>query len=212
MVYIMNNKLKHLPIGILTLTTVVSGVALSAPGAFAESSANATVTVGDACTFAITSNTTTLSSIVPGSVVNTEGDTSRNGIFDTTCNNPNGFKIQAIGYTNSTEGSTVMSSSTTGLSIATGLNTTGNTSSWAFKVTNATGSAGVAIDSDYASRGASDDLYRVIPSTADDLVTYTGSSSAVVTGTLRTDYRVYVSASQAAGTYTGAVRYTIVTL
>ena len=200
MVYNMKNNLKYLPIGILTLTTAVSGFVLSAPGTKADANATATVSVGSACSFT-TSTHTSIINAMPGNVYTTESDSTRANIAATTCNDPDGYLVQAAGQ----NGSTVLTGANTGATIVTGTNTSGGTSSWAVKVTSAssTVTSGVSVNSTY------DGTYGVIPATAATLATYTGSSTAVVSGSMRTDYQVYVYNAQVADTYEGTVEYTI---
>lgn len=203
MVYNMKNNLKYLPIGILTLTTAVSGAVLSGTGVSAADTASAgiSVTVGAACTFSAggsASATTTINAQAGGGVVNTESLTRPN--FSISCNDPDGFVIQAAGQNGDTNlrGNGAISAAY----IPTGTTTSG-TSSWAFKVTNATATAGTVNYAAYQN-------YSSVPATATTIASYSGSASAVVSGTMRTDYQIYTTSSQASGTYTGAVEYTIV--
>lgn len=211
----MKNKIKYLPIGILTLTTAVSGVTLSAASVNAATTgtADVTVSVNTACNF--TGTTTFANSLIAdaGVTLNTESisDATR-GIFNVTCNNPNGFYITAIGFSpdasnpSGLEGNTAMYS--TKGTINTG--TSGTNSFWSFKVSNVTGTNASIVGSaqgdtvNYAN-------YANVPSTDTTIVRYGATSSTdVVNGTIRTDYQIFTSQTQPAGTYTGAVKYKIV--
>lgn len=204
----MKNKIKYLPIGILTTTTALSGVALSSAGVAADqlsSSKPASVTVGTACTFTGSTSYTENIDLYAGTLV--ESNTAR-APYEVKCNDPNGFKIQAIGFSpDSThpgglEGNTAMYNSATGATIATG--TSGTNSYWSFKIGFAYASEGTAtIATGYNS-------YKNVPSSALDLITYSGSTSSFVSGLFRPDYQVFAAMFQGAGSYAGAVKYTLV--
>lgn len=189
----MKNKIKYLPIGILTLTTAYSGILLAGSGASATTSSNATVTVGDSCSFTSEGITTVFSGSA-GQTYNTESDTR---LATVTCNDPAGFVVKARGK----DGNSSLVGSTSGSSIVTGNANPGSTSSWGFKVTSSTGT----IESGYGSG------YTSVPTNATQIMRYSGSSTAITTGNFRTDYKIYITSSQPADTYTGGVEYTIVT-
>ena len=202
----MKNKSKYLPSLILTLMTVFCGTILSGShvGAATTGSKNVSVTVVPACYFTNESDTyTTTLPVTPGTPTNTESLTKTNLQF--TCGSSAGFSIQAVGFSpNSAGGEGVLGNTVmynpTG-SIPTGTSGT-SASRWAFKVTSATSSTSYTIQGNYGN-------YSNIPSTATDIVTYTGTATpgVAVTGTIRTDYEVYAIGSQLPGTYTGAVKY-----
>ena len=89
----------------------------------------------------------------------------------------------------------VLSNGTPANNIATGTNTSGN-SSWAFKT--ATATAGVT----YA-QGYSSGAFAEVPANPATLATGTGNASFTM------NYQVYISATQATGNYTGGVVYTL---
>lgn len=189
----MKNKITYLPILSLTLVTTLSAFALTAGGAKADVSKNTVVTVPDACSFTTSGFDWTVSA-VGGQTYNTESETKSATV---TCNEPSGFVIKAAG-----DPDTDLSGTSTGLDIAT--NTSGTSSWWAFKVTSATSSAtSPTIANGY-------NAYHTVPAAATEIISYPGSATAAVTGTFRTDYKVSISTTQAADTYTGGVQYTIV--
>lgn len=192
----MKNKIIYLPVSLLTLVTALSVVALSSYRAAAVTS-DATVTVSDACGFT-SSGFDWVVSAVGGQSYNTESETKSATV---TCNDPDGFVIKAAGNPD-----TDLSGNSTGLDIATG--TSGSSSYWAFKVTSATNnvSGGTAT----IAAGYNDNDYHNIPAEATPIITYSGSATSVTTGSFRTDYKVSISTTQAADTYTGGVEYTIV--
>ena len=203
----MKNKIKFLPIGILTLTTMVSGAALAGSSAIATSN-NASVTVTTSCGYTSGSSFSTTLSVDAGETHTTESDAPSKSSFSVTCNNPDGFKVNAIGFSptassegEGVEGTTYLYSSAG--TIATG--TSGADSYWAFKVSSTSASGTTAsIVSPYSD-------YSVIPSSSTAVVNFAATDSTDdVTGTVKTDYKIFASSSQPAGTYTGAVKYVLV--
>ena len=134
--------------------------------------------------------------ILPGSYKDNIGKTDIKAL----CNDYNGFSIYAIGYSNNTsgtpsEGNNTMIGQTTGSTIATGTNDSGDTSNWAMKITPATG---VTIQNGY-------DSFKAVPGTPAVIAEGTGSVSDAFTMT----YQVWISATQEADSYTGRVTYTL---
>ena len=131
-----------------------------------------------------------------------------------TCNDTNGLAIYAIGYTNETDGNNKMHSSTLGSTydIVTGKYVSGTTTNsvWSMKLTPVSGTYAPTIRNDSSYNYTN---YELIPSTYTKVAyrttatdTGTGSTGANFT----TDYAVYASATQPAGTYTGKVKFTLV--
>ena len=206
-VKIMKNKITYLPIGILTLTTALSGVVLSSAGAVAELSGSRTaaVTVGTSCTFTGTTSYSADLSVYAGNTV--ESSTSRDP-YIVSCNNPSGFVIKAIGsspdatHPTGLDGNTAMYNDVADTTIPTG--TSGDNSYWSFRIGFAFATAGsYTITSGYSD-------YHNVPNSATTVISYEGSTSTAVTGLFRPDYQVHAAIGQAAGSYAGAVKYTIV--
>ena len=130
----MTTKLNHAEYtitGILIITMLCTGTILSSTGTDADgqASANASVTVAEACSMT-TTNT------APHSTTMVNNDTAENvGVttFTATCNDPGGLAIYAIGYSNDEYGNTNMIGSLG--NIATGTND--STSNWSMKLMNA---------------------------------------------------------------------------
>ena len=131
-----------------------------------------------------------------------------------TCNDTNGLAVYAIGYTNETDGNNKMHSSTLGSTydIVTGKYVSGTTTNsvWSMKLTPVSGTYAPTIRNDASYNYTN---YELIPSTYTKVAyrttatdTGTGSTGANFT----TDYAVYASATQPAGTYTGKVKFTLV--
>ena len=199
-------NIKYIPTTILTLSTLISGAALaSAPVLAANSgSKTATVNVSPACSFTAGDGYTANLSLAAGASATTESDTKTD--IQVTCNSLSGFSVQAVGYSpdathsDGEDGNTSLYS-TVG-TIPTG--TTGTNSHWAFKVTSATSSTSYSILGGYGN-------YSNVPSSPTGVVSYTAPTSAgYVTGSMRTDYQVYVSSDQASGAYAGKVKYIVV--
>ena len=131
-----------------------------------------------------------------------------------TCNDTNGLAVYAIGYTEETDGNNKMHSSTLGSTydIITGKYVSGTTTNsvWSMKLTPVSGTYAPTIRNDASYNYTN---YELIPSTYTKVAyrttatdTGTGSTGANFT----TDYAVYASATQPAGTYTGKVKFTLV--
>lgn len=205
----MKNKIKYLSVSTLTLTTVLSGAVLASSSAVADSgSTNVSVSVGEACVFTGTSSSVSNLAIYSDNVVNTESDTSKNNSV-VRCNIPNGFTVQAVGYSpdathpEGAQGNTSMYSISG--TILTSAPTSDGHSYWGFKVTSANSSTSTAtITPSYAS-------YSAVPSSPTTILTVPSSTSGNNTASFRTDYQVYANTRQTVGIYTGAVKYIIAT-
>ena len=139
------------------------------------------------------------------------------------CNDNEGFSIYAVGYTDNEIGKNVLTSSTLGPThdIVTGTALSGNTSNWAMKlakVSDPTPTYPIIImgSTDDTEKQAGDPDYSTfqnVPSSYTKVVKRESSTDVGTTAegaTLTTTYQVYISSTQAAGTYTGQVKYTMV--
>ena len=162
-------------------------------------SVQASVTVPDACYISGTNYNHT------GSVSGGSYNTDFGGISTVTvrCNDRNGYSVYAVGYSGDTAGSTDLIGASTNLTIPTGTGTSTATSHWAMKIGTATSSFTPTILNGYNN-------YNVVPSTATKVVTYTSDIDLSGDSKFTTSYAVAVAPSQAADTYTGKVKYTIV--
>ena len=155
---------------------------------------------------------------------NTESDSAiGESTITAYCNDLNGLSIYAVGFTNNEYGNNNLVSVTasTTNTIPTGTNTSGDTSSWAMKltpITNPTPTYPITII------GSTDDTDKT-PTTLDytsfqsvpneyALVARRKASTDVGTNaegsSFKTTYQAYAASGQAAGTYEGQVRYTLV--
>ena len=127
------------------------------------------------------------------------------------CNDPNGFAIYAIGYTgeeySGTNHTRLVGTNNPSETIATGTATSGGTSNWAMKLaTSGTATYPITLQNGYGS-------YSEIPDTYTKVAQRTSGTDigAGATGsTLTTTYAAYMSSTQAADTYSGKVKYTMV--
>ena len=229
--------------GILLCLTILSILALINTHVSAETttmsdskSATASVNVNAACTMSTTGNVdsdtdtnTHTATLTPGTWTGDIGTTN----VTATCNDPLGFAIYAIGYSNnsyvptdlgsntdliysnsnasantSTTTSTTIDTITADITnnISTNTNTSGNTSGWSMNLGKSSDSNVVITPTptDYSN-------YAPVPSTYAKVATYTnGTTTGGAESSFNTTYGAYISPTQAPGTYTGAVRYTLV--
>ena len=179
------------------------------------------ITVPIACTMSgvNTSHTATLN---PGAYSGASGSDYQNGIGKTTltaiCNDDNGFSIYAIGYTGNSydsENHTKLVGTSTGGTIATKAYASGDTTSnWSMKPTKVTDTTqsynpqNLTLTTGYDTWHAVPDIYTKVA----EYHANTGSSATDTTlgVKLETTYAAYISSTQAADTYIGQVKYTMV--
>ncbi|MBQ7201894.1 hypothetical protein IJS18_00680, partial [Candidatus Saccharibacteria bacterium] len=128
-----------------------------------------------------------------------------------TCNDSAGFSIYAIGYSGEQYGNTKMihSNSSVSAAIDTGKYVSGTTteSVWSVKLTPVSGDFAPTIRDD-ESYDFTD--YEVIPATYTKVVSLNSYTDATIGSNFNVDYAVFSSPHQAAGTYTGKVKFTLV--
>lgn len=176
-----------------------------------STSANASVTVSSACSFGRTNGSGEYSGILANnSSVEIVGST-----FTTFCNDPGGYAVYAIGYSNHEYGNTDLiynNEPTSANDIKTDGDTTGsgnsnNGSSWKMKLVPVENNFTPTIENNYSS-------YNNIPSTYTKVASYnnvTANDSDSTTGSsIATHYQATASSTQPAGTYAGTVKYTMV--
>ena len=175
--------------GTLLVTTLSVGtIAINTKAEAATTSANASVNVSSVCTL---SGGTNYSDTIANGGTKTFGPNALTAV----CNDPNGYGIYTIGYSGDTYGNNSMISNNGGPSIAT--NTTGDNSYWAMQLS----ATGATIENSFNN-------LHVVPNT----YTKVASKPTVATGTtgestINVSYRVSISSTQAAGEYTGKVKY-----
>lgn len=204
------NKLLIIPGALVSLTTI-SGLLLSSTITHADgntsSSDAVSVTVDTACTMTggptgeSTTDNTYTATIDPGTYSEISGSK-----LVTLCNDNLGYSLYAIGFSGDSYDSAthtdLIGSGSIG-NIQTG--TSGTNSYWAMKLEAVSGVTPPTILNDF-------DNYHVIPSSYTQIAkqeTATGSPTDAG-ASVQTKYKVNVSTTQAAGTYTGKVKYTMV--
>ena len=200
------SKLLYLPIGILSIATLCSGYMLAGASVSADSqTVSAAVTVLDACSME-GQDYSYINTVTAGTTTTTESDATKSSL-SVTCNDANGFSIYAVGSSPATAGGEPAEGNT-GLIGTSGVIATGNytasptNSYWAMKMTvdNSTVSAGSTVTNNFTN-------YSAVPSTYSEVVRVGGATAGNSTAEMRSDYLVYMASNQAAGTYTGGVRY-----
>ncbi len=178
-------------------------VLLNATGAYAESSVmdTVTITVPTSCSITNTINTAHTAAINVGTYEDEIGETT----FKVFCNDPNGFSIYAIGFSDDTYGNTTMKPSSTPASngIVTGTATSGNTSNWAMKLSSVSNDYTPTITTGYSA-------YHAVPEEYTKVATFTSNTDATSGSSFKSTYAAFISQAQAADTYVGKVKYTVV--
>lgn len=139
------------------------------------------------------------------------GDASITGsTFTTLCNDAGGYAIYAVGYSNNTLGNTDLIFNNTPSStnnITTSSSPASGASYWQMKLTAAAENQPV-LENGYGN-------YSAIPSSYTKIASYSSITDPASSGTrtgqsVTAHYYAHASATQPAGTYTGAVKYTMV--
>ena len=212
----MRTKPYSVTAGLLCLT-IFSGLILTSSSTSATDTNTSTddvaITIPVACTLNASGNTSHNTTIVNGTYENEIGTTTLN----VTCNDGQGFAIYAVGYTGNEIGATnstklVGTSVSSNATIDTGTATTaGNpdVSNWAMKLnttTSPTPTYPVTIDNSF-------NAYHIVPASYTKVAhrdSGTDVGTNAVGSTLTTTYAAYISKTQAADTYSGQVKYTLV--
>ena len=206
----------ELLVGSLVLATVFAGSVLVIPNVAADNSAvdQVQINVQTSCTLTGSGNGTYAVELINGQKDENIGNTTLTAY----CNDENGFAIYAVGAGDDEEGDTYMHhNADSSNNFNTGTTFSGATSAWAFKLAAITGQYTPQITSGYTSFHTVPDQYTMVAYRDD---TQGGSqayaedpSTGQVTSIgsqLTATYGVYVSGTQAPGTYTGKVRYALV--
>ena len=167
---------------------------------------NVTVNVPVSCTMNGTGMSSHTASIPNGTYQANIGTTT----LQSFCNDSQGFAIYAIGYTNEEYGNTNLVGLTQNQTIVTGTATsTGNpdVSNWAVKLATSSGATyPLTLDNSFGS-------YHTVPTDYTKVAhrdSGTDLGSSATGSTLTTTYAAYISKTQAADTYNGKVKYTLV--
>ncbi len=203
-----SSKISFLSVLVFISLTFLSAFILSSPLASADDAVvdEIEITVPISCNLTGVGMNTHTTSLMNGNYATDVGTTTIKAF----CNDNEGFAIYAIGYTDDTDGKTVMTSSALGseYDIQTGTGTSGN-SQWAMKLatqTNPEPTYPISIQNNY-------NAYHTVPDDYELVAKRTASTdvgSAAIGSTLTSTYQIYASPTQPAGTYIGKVKYTIV--
>ena len=204
-----NIKTELIIAGSMVAVTLISAAVLSSVRVSADTDAvdEVSITVPSACTMSgnIATGNEHTASINPNTYQDNIGKTT----ITTFCNDAGGYAIYAIGYTGDQytgDDHTKLIGTNTNQKISTGTAKTG-TSQWAMRITPVTGTYAPTIENSYNSEN-----YHIVPDTYEKVATY-GNSTDATGGTgssIETTYAAYISGTQAADTYTGKVKYTLV--
>ena len=188
-------------VGLLCLSVL----GLSGGGVHAETtSANASVTVAEACTMTATVNSAHSATINPGQYLQPIGET----VLKVICNDAGGYAIYAVGNANNEYGNNKLLANVGGslnstYDIATGTATSGSTSNWAMKVSAVSGTYAPTIQNSFGS-------YHDVPTTYTKVAQLNSMTDATTGSSVSTTYAAYVKSDQPAGNYNGKVKYTMV--
>ena len=188
-----------IPSTLLFLTLTSALVLLSSNSNADTTSATASVTVPDTCYMSSTSTTHT-GTVNGGAYTENFGGEST---VTVTCNDRNGYSVYAVGYSNDIEGTNGLIGTSTGLVIPSGTSTSGDVSNWAMKLTPVAGAFAPTILNGYSN-------YNVVPTTTTKVATLTSDINVSNSSQFKTSYAVAVAPTQAADTYIGKVKYTVV--
>ena len=188
---------------LLILGFIVSFSSYLSSSASADSSGVESVTINlpISCTISGSNNThseTLVNNTYDSNIGGTDQSPNSN-ILTTYCNDKDGYIIYAIGASNNEEGNTNLIGDN-GSNISTNVYTPGDTtSSWSFKLTNLDNI--LTIPSSYTD-------FHTIPDEWTEIAKKPSGTVDSTTGAkFSTTYAAYISGTQAAGTYTGQVKY-----
>ena len=213
-------KLFHRPLsilssGLLTGITLISAFILSSSPisavgedvTYTSTSANASVVVSAACTMTGSGMNSHTAEVPSGTYRADIGTTT----IKVTCNDPHGFAIYAIGFSNDeytgTNHTKLIGTNDSTKTIATGTATSGSTSNWAMKLaTNSGATYPITLTNGYGSYSNVPDTYTKVAERTSGTDVGTGATGSELT----TTYAAFISSTQPADTYVGKVKYTLV--
>ncbi len=206
----MTKKTIRLAPTLMVINTIMTGAFLSSSVVKADNTNvvdKISITVPISCTLEGTGMNTHNATINNGQYNSNIGETTLKAF----CNDNEGFSIYAIGYTDNLNGKNVLTNSTLGSThdIATGTAISGDASNWAMKLTTVSDPAPtypITIQNSFDSFHTVPDTYTLVAKRTAG----TDIGQAAEGSTLKTTYQAYISQTQAAGTYTGQVKYTLV--
>lgn len=214
-------KTDNVIIGLLVFVTLISGGILASVKVKADDTTvidEVTVMIPVACSMNSDDATTDphTEELMPGEYKSEIGTTN----VQVFCNDFAGFAVYAIGASSNTDGNTDLVGQTSSQTIPTGTNTTGSVSNWAMKlikVTNPASGDPIVYNPENLSITNGYDDYSLVPSIYTKVANFEAASGSGPSTTdrtlgskLQTTYAASASASQAADTYVGQVKYLLV--
>lgn len=216
-------KIDNVIVGLLVFATLVSGGILASAGVKADDTTvvdEITVMIPAACSMSgtISQGNEHTDTLMPGEYKAGIGTTD----VQVFCNDFAGFAVYAVGFSGTNgEATNRMVGTNSGQMITTGTATSGDTSQWAMKLIKVTNPGGGAPDITYHPENLTildnydSSSYHAVPATYDKVLSYTAASGPATTDTtlgskFQTTYAVFASATQAADTYVGKVKYLLV--
>ena len=196
----MNKRNEYKAVGPLLTLTLFSGAVLTAPLANADTSGTVDITVNvpAACSLSAT-NKSLVKTINPGTEENI-GTANLKAI----CNDPNGFAVYAVGYTDEQFGKNVLSTNLTtseqSFDIISGTATSGDTSNWSMKIAAVTGDYAPTVENGFTA-------FSVVPTAYMKIASFDANTDASIGGNLESSFKAYIASNQAAGTYQGKVKF-----
>ena len=203
--------LQFLPLGVIAGVTAVSAGVLSEPASTAiETEAiTTTVKVLEACSMTANPDSTDIAhsvEMIGGTVENSIGVTT----IDVTCNDRDGYSVYAVGYGNNTVGNTDLTGAVTGQTIPTGTNMTTSVSNWAMRLTAVDNSTNYFVPTILSDANGSFAANHAVPSNNTKVVAFQNAIDVSKPSRFTTTYAAAIAPYQAADTYTGQVKYTLV--
>lgn len=162
-----------------------------------SNSATASVTVPSACTLSVTGGGVYTTELKNGQSKEIPGSTIK-----IMCNDSEGFALYAVGYSNDEFGNNqLINAANLSQSISTGIN--GPNSYWSMRLSSVAGPFAPTIEGGF-------DNKHSIPTAHEKAASFPSQVSAADGASVSIFYEVGASATQAAGTYSGKVKYTVV--
>lgn len=206
-------KMDNVIIGLLVFVTLISGGILASVKVKADDTTvidEVTVMIPVACSMNSDDASTDphTEELMPGEYKPDIGITN----IQVFCNDFAGFAVYAIGASSNTDGNTNLVGQTSSQTISTGTDTTGSVSNWAMKLIKV---ANTTYNPDNLSIVTGYNDYHAVPSGYTKVIEYKNNSGSATTDQslgahIQTTYAASASASQAADTYVGQVKYLLV--
>ena len=196
---LLNNICVYISIGL----TLFSGSLLlneKISHAGSSASAPASVQVSQACTLTSNIDSAHVATLAAGTYQEGIGQTT----MAATCNDPAGFAIYAIGYSNNTLGTTDMIGVDTTSRVATGdWSSRDKKAMWATKLSAVSGTDTLTVDNNFSN-------YSAIPGAYTKVAHKDSSTTSSAGAKLTITYAVAANQNTTADTYSGKVKYTLV--